>query len=159
MTALTIFYDHQCSLCYRFRRWLDEELAHLEFRFISYRSPEARQILPEIDDFKPGKEIVVLADNEGIYQGADTWIIYLWATRNYREWADCFAAPSSDLWSRSSASPSRRTATPFQADWGRNRCSAQFLKSTANVRNFVRVLQEIVGVALEEPTDGDRLQV
>jgi len=94
MNSLTIFFDHECALCCRFRTWLEAEPCHLDLRFVSYRSSEARAILPEIDDFDPGKEILILGDNGTIYQGPDAWIVCLWATREYRHWADRFAKPA-----------------------------------------------------------------
>jgi len=88
ITQLTIFYDGQCGLCCGFRDWLMKQHTYLTLRFVPYLSDEARRIFPEIDRYDPEEELVVVSDEGGIYQGADSWIMCLWATRGHRAWAE-----------------------------------------------------------------------
>lgn len=94
MNALTIFYDPQCGLCTAARRWLEGQPTYVAPWFVGYNDPRAREILPEIDQLRPAEEIVVLADDGAIYQGADAWIICLWATVTYRPLSLRLAVPA-----------------------------------------------------------------
>lgn len=51
-------------------------------------------MFPQIEDFHPEREILVVADDGAFYRGADAWIVCLWATRQFREWSFRLAAPA-----------------------------------------------------------------
>ncbi|MEP4079186.1 thiol-disulfide oxidoreductase DCC family protein [Haloferula sp.] len=93
MKALTIFYDPACGVCSRFREWLERQPMWIPAEFIGYQTPEAEQRFPGIGRVKADKECVVLAEDGRWWQGADAWIVCLWATREFRLWSNRLAGP------------------------------------------------------------------
>ena len=93
MKTLTIFYDARCGLCSRFRRWMEAQPAWVALVFIPYDSDEARRLCPGIEAMRAAEEIVVMADDGRLWQGAGAWITCLWALYDYREWSSRLAAP------------------------------------------------------------------
>ncbi|MEM9235619.1 MAG: DUF393 domain-containing protein [Verrucomicrobiota bacterium] len=93
MNQLTIFYDPRCGICSRFREWLEQQALWVRMEFVDYRSEEAVVRFPDIGAVKADKECVVLADDGRWWQGADAWILCLWATREYRLWSNRLAGP------------------------------------------------------------------
>ena len=94
MNRLTAFYDARCAMCIACRRWIEKEPKYLAVDFVSYQSKRAREICPDLDRFDPAGEIVVMADDGGIYRGGKAWIMCLYALKGYREWALRLAQPS-----------------------------------------------------------------
>lgn len=93
MHTLTIFYDARCGLCSRFRRWMLEQPAYVRLHFIPYDSPQALHLCPDLPAMRADQEIVVMADDGSLWQGAAGWVTSLWALRDYREWSMRLAAP------------------------------------------------------------------
>ena len=93
MNSLTIFYDPNCGLCSSFREWLEVQALWLPVEFVGYQSPLAEKVFPRIGALKAGSECVVLADDGKWWQGADAWIVCLWATREFRMWSHRLAGP------------------------------------------------------------------
>jgi predicted DCC family thiol-disulfide oxidoreductase YuxK len=93
MNSLTIFYDPACGLCCGFRQWLEKQGLWVAIEFIGYQTLEAEVRFPGIRSIKADKECVVLADDGRWWQGADAWIVCLWATREYRLWSSRLASP------------------------------------------------------------------
>lgn len=93
MNSLTIFYDPACGLCCQFREWLGQQALWVPVEFIGYQTAAAEEKFPGIRSIKADKECVVLADDGGWWQGADAWIVCLWATREFRLWSHRLAGP------------------------------------------------------------------
>ena len=91
MKSLTVLYDFNCGLCQRARRWLAAEPKFLALEFIPAGSDHARYRFPTLS----GKveELVVVADDGGVYRGDRAWIMCLYALTEYREWALRLATP------------------------------------------------------------------
>lgn len=93
MNTLTIFYDARCGLCSSFRRWMLEQPAYVRLNFVPYDSPQALHLCPGLPRMRADQEIVVMADDGSLWQGAAAWVTCLWALREYREWSLRLAAP------------------------------------------------------------------
>ncbi|MBI2678365.1 MAG: DUF393 domain-containing protein [Candidatus Koribacter versatilis] len=91
MKRLTVLYDYNCGLCQRARRWLEAQPKFLALEFIPAGSDHARFRFPTIPDRV--EELIVVADDGGIYKGDRAWIMCLYALADYREWALRLAAP------------------------------------------------------------------
>ena len=94
MNALTVFYDERCEMCRRCRDWLSRQPAFVPLQFIPLQSPLLEQRYPGLAAFQPEKEILVVDDDGGIYRGGGAWLMCLWATQTYREWAERLAHPA-----------------------------------------------------------------
>ena len=80
-------------MCLACRRWIEKEPKYLAIDFVAYQSKRARTLCPELERFDPAGEIVVMADDGGIYRGGKGWIMCLDALKNYREWSLRLAQP------------------------------------------------------------------
>ncbi len=94
MKKLTVFHDPRCGLCAKFSVWLVRQPRWVEVEFVDWASEEALRRLPGIRGMNAGKDVVVLADDGAWWQGDAAWLTCLWATREYRPWADRLAAPA-----------------------------------------------------------------
>ena len=91
MKTLTIFYDPHCGMCTAFRGWLERQKKAVRVEFVDYAGNEARVTFPNIRELKADQDIVVLADDGRWWQGSSAWLVCLWTTFEYREWAFRFA--------------------------------------------------------------------
>src|SRR5215213_9279234 len=93
MRRLFVLYDSGCGLCTWARRWLSRQPAFLELVFIPAGSEWAARLFPDLPHTGPVEELVVVADDGGVYRGARAWIICLYALREYREWSARLSRP------------------------------------------------------------------
>ena len=93
MQTLTIFYDAHCGLCSQFRKWMMEQAAYVRLEFLAFDSPAALGRCPALPRLHADREIVVMADDGSLWQGASAWVTCLWALREYREWSLRLASP------------------------------------------------------------------
>lgn len=93
-SALTVFYDERCELCRRCRDWLTRQPTFVPLEFVPLQSPMLERRYPGLTAFCPEREILVVDDLGGIYRGGGAWLMCLWATQTYREWADRLAHPA-----------------------------------------------------------------
>lgn len=96
MRELTVLFDATCALCRDARAWLEREPAYVPLRFVAAASPEALGRFPDISADEMLKDIMVIDDAGNVYRGAKAWVMCLWATRRYREWALTLVTPA--LW-------------------------------------------------------------
>ena len=94
MNALTVFYDSKCELCCRVRDWLTRQPKYVPLEFVPLQSPMLEQRYPGLTAWCPEEEIIVVDDMGGIYRGGGSWLMCLWATQTYREWAGRLAHPA-----------------------------------------------------------------
>ena len=94
MKRLTVFYDERCELCRRCRDWLAAQPTYVPLEFIPLQSPIVEKRFPGLSAFEPDKEILVVSDEGGIYRGGGAWLMVLWATQTYREWAGRLSHPA-----------------------------------------------------------------
>ena len=93
MKALYIFYDERCGICSRFREWMQKQDQIVEARFVSYHSPEARQVCPQLDTLNPDERLVAMDDTGQTYQGEIAWVKCLYSLRKYRDLSLVLARP------------------------------------------------------------------
>jgi predicted DCC family thiol-disulfide oxidoreductase YuxK len=91
MKKLVVLYDYNCGLCQRARRWLESQPKFLELEFIPAGSDHARFRFPTLSE--KVEELIVVADDGGVYKGDRGWIMCLYALAEYREWALRLATP------------------------------------------------------------------
>src|SRR5262245_9080637 len=93
MRRLFVLYDSGCGLCTWARRWLSRQPAFLEMVFIPAGSEWAARCFPDLT--RPGQvdELVVVADDGGVYRDARAWIMCLYALVEYREWSIRLSQP------------------------------------------------------------------
>ena len=91
MKKLIVLYDYNCGLCQRARRWLESEPKFIALEFIPAGSDHARHRFPTLA--ATVEELVVVADDGGVYKGDRAWIMCLYALTEYREWALRLATP------------------------------------------------------------------
>jgi predicted DCC family thiol-disulfide oxidoreductase YuxK len=96
MRELTVLFDATCALCRDARAWLEREPAYVRLRFIAAGSPTALARYPNISAADARKDITVIDDEGNVYRGAKAWVMCLWATQRYREWALTLVTPA--LW-------------------------------------------------------------
>ena len=94
MKTLYVFYDGECGLCRRCREWLAAQAAYLPLEFHPFQSEEARRLCPDLLQFQPDQQLIVLSDEGGIYAGDQAWLMCLYALREYRGWASTLATPA-----------------------------------------------------------------
>ncbi len=94
MKSLLVFYDADCGICTRFRRWVEGEPAHLAIRFLDYKSGEAQELCPDLLELGADRQIIVMADDGRLWQGAEAWVTCLWALRKWRGWSKRLGSPA-----------------------------------------------------------------
>jgi predicted DCC family thiol-disulfide oxidoreductase YuxK len=93
MRRLYVLYDAECGLCSRIRRWAEDQPAFVELDFVAAQSARARHWFPTL--VQPGRpeELIVVSDEGGVYREDRSWIMVLYAMRQYREWAIRLSRP------------------------------------------------------------------
>ncbi len=91
---LCVIYDARCGLCRRARRWLEAQDSIVDLGFVAAGSATARRSFPSLASSDRPEELIVVADDGGVYRGERAWILCLWALEDYREWAERLASPA-----------------------------------------------------------------
>jgi len=94
MRWLYVLYDARCGLCSTVRRWAERQPAFVELRFVRSDSPAVNTLFPGLRRLGPGEELIVVADDGGVYRDTAAWIMFMYALEDYRELAFRFARPS-----------------------------------------------------------------
>ena len=89
---LLVLYDAECALCARCRHWLEAQPTWVELRFAAAGDPGWRGRLGAHLPWL-GAELVVLSDRGEAWVGPAAFLMCLWATRDYREWAYRLSGP------------------------------------------------------------------
>jgi predicted DCC family thiol-disulfide oxidoreductase YuxK len=90
-TKLTVLYDEGCAFCLRCRDWLATQPVLVDVDLLAAGSAEARERLGGAT--WAGKELVVLDDEGRAWTGPDAFLMCMWATARFREWAFRFNGP------------------------------------------------------------------
>ncbi|MGW6456035.1 thiol-disulfide oxidoreductase DCC family protein [Streptomyces sp. NPDC055078] len=94
ISALTVLYDAQCSLCVHLRQWLHRQRQLVPLRLVPAGSREARELYPGLDHPRTLREITVIGDRGQIFSGSAAWIVCLWALAEHRPKAHWLATPA-----------------------------------------------------------------
>jgi predicted DCC family thiol-disulfide oxidoreductase YuxK len=86
---LWITYDAACGLCAHVRDWIQQQAPLVGLQFVASGSVEARTWFPQL----PPGELAVVADTGEVWLGDRSWIVCLWALRDYRAWAVRLSSP------------------------------------------------------------------
>ena len=100
MKCLYVLFDAECALCQRCRDWLARQPAYIRLIFIPLQSPDLSRRFPGIEALHPSEQLLVVNDAGAVYRGANSWIMCLYATRDYREWSQRLATPTLLPWAR-----------------------------------------------------------
>lgn len=89
---LLVLYDAECPLCARCHHWLATQPTWVDLRFAPAGAPEWRR---RLGGHLPwlGAELVVVSDRGEAWVGPAAFLMCLWATRDYREWAYRLSGP------------------------------------------------------------------
>lgn len=87
MKSLTIYFDDDCSLCWRTRTWLTDELQIVRLQFVDRRSHSARAVLGKLGFIVGPDDLVVVSDGGQVWAGDDAWLMVLYALDDYRLWS------------------------------------------------------------------------
>jgi predicted DCC family thiol-disulfide oxidoreductase YuxK len=90
VTSLTVLYDASCPLCARCAAWLRAQRQYLDLQPVAAGSAEARRRFP---DLEAGGELLVVSSEGALYEGADAYIMCLWALERFRPLALRLATP------------------------------------------------------------------
>lgn len=93
MQKLFILYDANCRFCCRCRRWMEDQPAYFELRFIPARSPEAECRFPGIEAYESSNDLIVVSEEGAVYQGPPAFIMCLYALVEFREWSLRLSTP------------------------------------------------------------------
>ena len=91
--TLTVLYDAECELCRRCTRWLADQPAYVELRFLPFQYEEGLRQFEGLDRRGLDRQLHAIADDGAVYRGADAWIMCLYALKEYRAWSYRLAAP------------------------------------------------------------------
>jgi predicted DCC family thiol-disulfide oxidoreductase YuxK len=93
MRRLYVLYDARCGLCSWAHRWMRRQPAFLELVFVPAGSERAERLFPGLA--RPGvpEELIVVADDGGVYRDGRAWIMCLYALQEYREWSIRLSRP------------------------------------------------------------------
>jgi predicted DCC family thiol-disulfide oxidoreductase YuxK len=94
MKRLYVLFDRECGLCQRCCRWLKQQQAFVELRFIPLQSTEVPCRFPGVEKLNLRERLVVISDDGAVYQGQYAWIMCLYALRDYRAWSQRLAQPA-----------------------------------------------------------------
>ena len=90
-TTLTVLYDERCAFCVRCRDWLATQPVLVDVQLLPAGSPEA---LARVGGAAwVGTELVVLDEEGHAWTGPDAFLMCMWATARFREWAYRFSGP------------------------------------------------------------------
>lgn len=81
---LTVLYDESCELCRRSRDWLATQATWVPLRLIPAGSEEAQT---RYRGLPLGQELVVADQNGRVWVGGPAFLMCLWATHRWRNWA------------------------------------------------------------------------
>jgi predicted DCC family thiol-disulfide oxidoreductase YuxK len=93
VNALNVIYDANCPLCRRCREWLLAQQAFITLVFTPLQALDLEDRFPGVGAYEPGKQLVAIADDGGVYVGERAWIMCLYALEDYRELAVRLAQP------------------------------------------------------------------
>jgi predicted DCC family thiol-disulfide oxidoreductase YuxK len=83
--SLTVLYDERCAFCVRCRDWLATQPVLVDVELVGAGTARGRERLAGAAWV--GKELVVLDDRGNAWTGPSAFLMCLWATARYREWA------------------------------------------------------------------------
>ena len=89
VTSLTITYDARCGLCTSAKDWILRQEPLVGVEFLASGSAEARRRFPQL----PPGELAVVGDTGEVWLGNHSWIVCLWALRDYRDLAYRLSSP------------------------------------------------------------------
>ncbi|MDP9417268.1 MAG: DUF393 domain-containing protein [Actinomycetota bacterium] len=94
VTALTVLYDADCSLCRWAREWLESQPTWVRLEFVPAASRAAAERFPALDPARTLREVTVVAQDGRVWTGDAAWIACLWATRAHRSLSAWLASPA-----------------------------------------------------------------
>lgn len=83
-TRLFVLFDGQCAMCSYARSWLQDEPQHVRLVFVDLHSARARRLWPDLHPSALAQQVHVLADDGRYWDGAQAWLMCLWATVAHR---------------------------------------------------------------------------
>lgn len=85
MKELTVLYDASCGICRNCREWVEEQERFFPIHFVPLQDPHLEERFPGIGTYRPVEQMLAIGEGGALYQGADAWIMVLYALKGYRE--------------------------------------------------------------------------
>jgi len=82
--GVCVFYDGECGMCCGFVSWLEKQKRGCELECVDFHSEVALERFPDLWDYEPEKEMVVLVNRKKVYQGGEGWVHCLWTCKKYQ---------------------------------------------------------------------------
>jgi predicted DCC family thiol-disulfide oxidoreductase YuxK len=93
MEKLYVLYDPQCELCCRLKNWILVQRSWIGLAVVEAGSEKARRLFPELEKITGKDDLAVVSDEGAVYLNDRAWIMVLYATVEYREWASRLTHP------------------------------------------------------------------
>ncbi len=96
MNHLTILYDPGCPLCRRCCNWLSAQPTFFPLAFVAQGTAAAGERYPTLNvgPGRPVDDLIVVADDGGVYRNTRAWVMCFYALRDYRPLAFRLAHPA-----------------------------------------------------------------
>ena len=93
MQKLYVLYDPKCELCCRLKDWVAAQRAWIALEMMPAGSETSSQMFPELAQIATPNDLAVVSDEGEVYLNDRAWIMVLYATEEYRDWAMRLAHP------------------------------------------------------------------
>jgi predicted DCC family thiol-disulfide oxidoreductase YuxK len=93
MQKLYVLYDPKCELCCRLKNWILVQRSWIALAVVEQRSEKARKLFPDLDRIAGRDDLAVISDEGAVYLNNSAWIMVLYATVEYRDWASRLTHP------------------------------------------------------------------
>lgn len=93
MTKLYVLYDPKCELCCRLKDWILVQRSWIGIALLPAGSEKAHQLFPELEEIAGKEDLAVITDEGAVYLNDRAWIMVMYATVEYREWASRLTHP------------------------------------------------------------------
>ncbi len=91
---LTVLYDAECSICVRFKRWLEQQPQIVPLLFEPYQAALASGRFSGLAAMHPEREVCVVSNDGCVWRGDAAWILCLYALCEYRTWSFRLSTPT-----------------------------------------------------------------
>lgn len=93
MQKLFVLYDPKCELCCRLKNWILVQRSWIGLAVIEQGSEKAKRLFPELDRIATKEDLAVVSDEGDVYLNNSAWIMVLYATIEYHDWASRLTNP------------------------------------------------------------------
>ncbi|NJK90412.1 MAG: DUF393 domain-containing protein [Blastochloris sp.] len=142
---MTLLYDASCGICRESRTWLETQNTWIQLEFLALQSPDLSIRFPGIEKYRPMEQLLVVGEGGELYQGADAWIMVLYALVEYRELSLKLAHPILKPFARKAYEAVARNRHVLSAFLGKSEGDEEALKTVLENQDSARWLCQCDG--------------